>query len=65
MKIRFITWEDYLTCGLPDLRRGIDGMAGFFQKQFKLDIFDDTLFLFCGRRNDKIRGSATITDYRE
>ena len=35
---------------------GIDGLAGIVQRQFKLDPFSETLFLFCGRRNDRIKG---------
>ncbi len=46
----------YLACGYTDLRRGIDGLAGIVQEQFKLNAFDDTLFLFCGRRTDRIKG---------
>lgn len=46
----------YLACGYTDLRRGIDGLAGIIQEQFQLDAFDDTLFLFCGRRTDRIKG---------
>lgn len=46
----------YLATGYTDLRRGIDGLAGMIQEQFQLDAFDDTLFLFCGRRNDRIKG---------
>ena len=42
--------------GFTDLRRGIDGLAGIIQFQFELDPHDkDTIFLFCGRRNDRIK----------
>ena len=47
----------YIACGFTDLRRGIDGLASIIRHQFCLDPFDrDTLFLFCGRRNDRIKG---------
>ena len=46
----------YLACGFTDLRRGIDGLAGLIQEQFQLDPFEDALFLFCGRRTDRIKG---------
>ena len=46
----------YVACGYTDLRRGIDGLAGMVQEQFRLDVFDDALFLFCGRRTDRIKG---------
>ncbi len=35
----------YIACGYTDLRRGIDG----------LDPFSRSLFLFCGRRRDRIK----------
>lgn len=45
----------YIACGYTDLRRGIDGLACIVQQQFKLDPFTNTLFLFCGRRRDRIK----------
>ena len=46
----------YVACGYTDLRRGIDGLAGMVQTQFQLDPFENALFLFCGRRKDRIKG---------
>lgn len=46
----------YLACGYTDLRRGIDGLAGMVQGQLGLDPFQKALFLFCGRRKDRIKG---------
>ena len=46
----------YIACGYTDLRRGIDGLATIVQQQFELDSFINTLFLFCGRRRDRIKG---------
>lgn len=46
----------YLACGYTDLRRGIDGLAGMVQTRFRLDPFQNALFLFCGRRKDRIKG---------
>ena len=45
----------YIACGYTDLRRGIDGLAAIVQQQFHLDPFTNTLFLFCGRRRDRIK----------
>ena len=45
----------YIACGYTDLRRGIDGLAVLVQQQFNLDPFTNTLFLFCGRRRDRIK----------
>ena len=46
----------YIACGYTDLRKGIDGLARLVQQQFALDPFTNTLFLFCGRRRDRIKG---------
>jgi len=46
----------YIACGYTDLRRGIDGLAGIIENQFQLNLYEDTLFLFCGRRTDRIKG---------
>ena len=45
----------YIACGYTDLRRGIDGLAAIVQQEFSLDPFTNTLFLFCGRRRDRIK----------
>ena len=45
----------YLACGYTDLSRGIDGLATIVEQQFQLDPCTDTLFLFCGRRTDRIK----------
>ena len=47
----------YIATGFTDLRRGIEGLSGIIEKEFHLDPFDrNTLFLFCGKRNDRIKG---------
>jgi len=45
----------YIACGYTDLRKGIDGLALLVQKHFELDPFSNSLFLFCGKRNDRIK----------
>ena len=45
----------YIACGYTDLRKGIDGLALLVQKHFELDPFSSSLFLFCGKRNDRIK----------
>lgn len=45
----------YIACGYTDLRRGIDGLAQIVQNQFSLDPCSNSLFLFCGRRRDRIK----------
>lgn len=47
----------YLTAGYTDLRRGIEGLASIVKFHFQLDPYQkDILFLFCGRRTDRIKG---------
>ena len=46
----------YIACGYTDLRSGIDGLASLVQDKFQMDPFADVLFLFCGRRVDRIKG---------
>lgn len=46
----------YLACGFTDLRRQIDGLASMVAGQFQLDPSQNALFLFCGRRRDRIKG---------
>ena len=48
--------EVYIALGYTDLRRGIYGLAAIVQESFALDPFTNTLFLFCGRRKDRIKG---------
>ena len=45
----------YLITGYTDLRRSIDGLASIIQGQLNLDPFSTALFLFCGRRRDRIK----------
>ena len=46
----------YLAMGFTDLRRGINGLANIVRFQFQLDPYDkNTLFLFCGRKCDRIK----------
>ena len=47
----------YIACGYTDLRYGIDGLARRIKEHFELDPFQKKiLFLFCGRRADRIKG---------
>lgn len=45
----------YIACGYTDLRCGIDGLSTIVKESFQLDPFSNTLFLFCGRRKDRIK----------
>ena len=45
----------YIACGHTDMRKSIDGLAAIVQQQFHLDPFSSTLFLFCGRRRNRMK----------
>lgn len=46
-----------IACGRTDLRRGIDGLARIIGSKYKLNPFEkNVLFLFCGRKADRIKG---------
>ena len=48
--------EVYIACGYTDLRKGIDGLAAWIQQQFDLNPHrTGAIFLFCGRKNDRIK----------
>ena len=47
----------YLAAGYTDLRCGIEGLSAIIRFKFNLDPYDkNTLFLFCGRKSDRIKG---------
>ncbi len=45
----------YIVCGYTDLRRSIDGLAHIVTSNYELDPFSKSMFLFCGRRRDRIK----------
>lgn len=45
----------YVAAGYTDLRRGIDGLVSIIETVFELDPYQNCLFLFCGRRTDRIK----------
>ena len=45
----------YVACGYTDLRRGIDGLASIVMMQYGIELKEDSLFMFCGRRTDRIK----------
>ena len=45
----------YIVCGYTDMRKSIDGLAAIIQQNFRLDVFSGSLFLFCGKRCDRIK----------
>jgi transposase len=45
----------YLACGSTDLRKSIDGLAALVTYSFKLDLFSNSLFVFCNAGRDKLK----------
>ena len=45
----------YIACGYTDMRKQIDGLAALVQTQFGQEMEETSLYLFCGRRADRIK----------
>ena len=45
----------YLACGYTDMRKSIDGLAAIVQQNFQLNPFSNNLFLFCGRKGNRLK----------
>lgn len=49
------TDDVYIVCGYTDMRRSIDGLAAMVKGTFGMDPFVPSLFLFCGKRRDRMK----------
>lgn len=45
----------YIACGYTDLRSGVDRLASLVKATFGLNPYTNSLFLFCGKRTDRIK----------
>ena len=45
----------YIACGYTDMRCAIDGLAAIVKQVFKLDPCARNLYLFCGKRSDRMK----------
>lgn len=45
----------YLAVGFTDMRKSIDGLAAIVQQRFQLNPMSKALFLFCGKRSDRLK----------
>lgn len=53
----------FIVCGYTDLRSGIDRLAGIIETQIGSKPFvPDTLYLFCGRKTDRVKGLVWEND---
>ena len=46
----------YIVCGYTDMRKSIDGLCAIIEDQLKMDPAASSLFLFCGRKRDRLKG---------
>jgi transposase len=44
-----------LACGVTDMRRGMDSLAAQVQQQLSADPFSGQVFVFRGRRGDRVK----------
>ena len=45
----------YIVCGYTDMRKSIDGLCAIVKDELQMDPATRSLFLFCGRRCDRIK----------
>lgn len=56
MKIKFPDdIKIFIACGKTDMKKSIDGLAAIVSQNFKLNPFENTLFLFCGGKRDRMK----------
>ncbi len=47
--------EIYIVTGYTDMRKSIDGLCAIIENQFHMDPHHSALYLFCGKRCDRIK----------
>ena len=55
MDIQLTADRVYLAGGYTDMRKSIDGLSAVVSQQYDLNPFLPSLFLFCGRRRDRMK----------
>ena len=56
MLVKFSNVQNiFIVCGHTDMRCGIDGLVGIITDKYNLDLFNNALFLFCGRKKDRFK----------
>ena len=45
----------YIVCGYTDMRRSIDGLSAIVKQNFGLEPCSGSMFLFCGKRRDRMK----------
>ena len=44
-----------IVCGYTDMRTGLNSLVPFVQQNFGIDPYSSSLFLFCGKRCDRLK----------
>ena len=47
----------YIVCGYTDMRKGLNSLVPFVQQNFGIDPYSSSLFLFCGKRCDRLKAA--------
>ena len=47
--------EIYIVCGYTDMKHSIDGFCAVVQDKLRMDPRHSALYLFCGKRCDRIK----------
>jgi transposase len=45
----------YVACGHTDMRKSIDGLTALIQQNFRLNPYENSLYLFCGNSAKRIK----------
>ena len=45
----------YVVTGYTDMRKSISGLMGIIRDTYKLDPYSNSIYMFCGRRSDRIK----------
>jgi transposase len=53
--LRFEGKKIYLACGATDMRKSINGLSAIVENSFKLNPFDEAVFVFCNRSRDRVK----------
>jgi len=53
--LRFGEKKVYLACGVTDMRKSINGLSAIVENSFKLNPFDEAVFVFCNRSRDRVK----------